>query len=322
MTSDPISIPTTVDNAILKVDGREVRLTNLRKLFWPALKITKGALIQYYADVASYLLPHIRDRAMVMRRYPNGAAGEQFFMKEAPSPRPPWIRICSIDHSGKVVNFPVIDDRPSLLWVINLGCIDLNQWYSRCDDVNRPDYVHFDLDPSEGATFEQVRECGLIVRDALETLGMTPYVKTTGSRGLHVYVPIVRGPEQDVVLTFAKTLAGELAARNPMLMTLDYRVARRPRERVLVDYKQNAWGQTLASIYSVRPRPLATVSTPLTWNEVAKGAHIEDFRIDNVRARLKKRGDVWKGLLATKGRTDLLRFFGKPAASRRSTRTS
>jgi bifunctional non-homologous end joining protein LigD len=323
MTSDPITIPTTVDNAILKVEGRDVRLTNLRKLFWPELTITKGALIQYYTDVAPYLLPHIRDRAMVMRRYPNGAAGEQFFMKEAPNPRPSWIRICPIHHGDdKVVNFPVIDDLPSLLWLVNLGCIDLNQWYSRCDDYNRPDYVHFDLDPSEGATFEQVRECGLIVREALDTLGMVSYVKTTGSRGLHVYVPIVRGPEQDIVLTFAKTLAGELAARNPKLMTLEYRVATRPRNRVLVDYKQNAWGQTLASIYSVRPRPLATVSTPLTWNEVAKGASIEDFRIDNVRARLKKRGDLWKGLLAPTGRTDLGRFFGKPAARTRGKKKS
>ena len=121
--------------------------------------ITKGALIQYYADVAPVLLPHIRDRAMVMRRYPNGAAGASFFMKEAPSPRPAWIRICAIDHDeGKVVNFPVIDDRPSLLWLINLGCIDLNQWYARCDDVHRPDFLHFDLDPGEGATFEQACE--------------------------------------------------------------------------------------------------------------------------------------------------------------------
>ena len=128
---------------------------------------------------------------MVMRRYPNGAAGASFFMKEAPAPRPAWIRICAIDHGdGKVVNFPVIDDRPSLLWLINLGCIDLNQWYARCDDVHRPDYLHFDLDPGEGATFEQASECGLIVRDALTTLGMKPYVKTTGSRGLHVYVAL------------------------------------------------------------------------------------------------------------------------------------
>ena len=310
MTPDRI-IPTNTDNVILKVDGREVRLTNLRKLFWPERKITKGGLIQYYADVSAVLLPHIRDRAMVMRRYPNGAAGAQFFMKEAPSPRPPWIRTCAISHNDdKVVNFPVIDDLPSLLWVINLGCIDLNQWYARCDDYDRPDYVHFDLDPSEGTSFELVRECGLIVRDALESLGMKPFVKTTGSRGLHVYVPIVREPTQDTVLTFAKTLATELAARNPKLMTLDYRVARRPRNRVLVDYKQNAWGQTLASIYSVRPKPLATVSTPLTWKEVEKGAQIEDFRLDNVRQRIAKVGDLWKPLLGKRGRTDLGRFFG------------
>jgi len=312
MTPDPVTIPSNVDNVILKVEGRDVRLTNLRKLFWPERKITKGDLIQYYADVAQVLLPHIRHRAMVMRRYPNGAAGAQFFMKEAPSPRPAWIRTCAIAHGDdKVVNFPVIDDLPSLLWLINLGCIDLNQWYARCDDVDRPDYVHFDLDPSEGATFDQVRECGEIVYDALTTLKMKSYVKTTGSRGLHVYVPIVRGPTQDVVLTFAKTLATELAARNPKLMTLEYRVAKRPRGRVLVDYKQNAWGQTLASIYSVRPRPLATVSTPLTWAEVSKGAGIDDFRIDNVRARIAKVGDLWKPLLAARGRTDLARFFGK-----------
>jgi bifunctional non-homologous end joining protein LigD len=311
MTPASVAIPTNTDNVILKVEGREVRLTNLRKPFWPERNITKGGLIQYYADVAPVLLPHIRERAMVMRRYPNGAAGAQFFMKEAPSPRPSWIRTCAISHGDdKVVNFPVIDDLPSLLWVINLGCIDLNQWYARCDDYDRPDYVHFDLDPSEGTSFELVRECGLIVRDALETLRMKPFVKTTGSRGLHVYVPIVREPTQDTVLTFAKTLATELTARNPKLMTLDYRVASRPRNRVLVDYKQNAWGQTLASIYSVRPKPLATVSMPLTWTEVEKGARIEDFRLDNVRQRIAKVGDLWKPLLATRGRTDLGRFFG------------
>ena len=312
MAVDSIVIPTRVDNAILKVDGREVRLTNLRKAFWPELGITKGALIQYYADVAPVLLPHVRDRAMVMRRYPNGAAGASFFMKEAPSPRPPWIRICPIDHGdGKVVNFPVIDDRASLLWLINLGCIDLNQWYARCDDVHRPDYLHFDLDPGDGATFEQASECGLIVRDALTTLGMKPYVKTTGSRGLHVYVALKRGPLQDVVHTFAKALATELASRNPKLMTVGYRVAARPKGRVVVDYKQNAWGQTLASIYSVRPKPRATVSTPVAWKELEKGVRLEDFRIDNVRQRITKLGDLWKPLLSAKERTNLDRFFSK-----------
>ena len=167
------AIPSGEDNVVLSVEGKDVRLTNLRKLFWPELGLTKGDLLRYYASVERVLLPHIQDRAMVMKRYPHGAASEPFFMKRAPVPRPEWIRTCSIAHgSGNVIDFPVIDDLPSLLWVINLGCIDLNQWYARCDDINRPDYVHFDLDPGPGATFDHVRESALLVREALEGLQM------------------------------------------------------------------------------------------------------------------------------------------------------
>jgi bifunctional non-homologous end joining protein LigD len=193
--------------------------------------------------------------------------------------------------------------------VINLGCIDLNQWYATCDDVDRPDYVHFDLDPGEGAAFGQVRESALVVQEALEALRMRPLVKTSGSKGLHVYVPIVRGPRQKAVWTFAKALAVELASRHPALLTSEYRVAKRPRGRVLVDYNQNAWGRTLASIYSVRPRPLATVSTPVTWDEVRSGVQTEDFRLDNVRERIAAHGDLWKPLLATRGRADLSAYL-------------
>jgi bifunctional non-homologous end joining protein LigD len=290
----------------LEVGGREVRLTNLEKPFWPERGITKGNLIQYYADVAPLLLPHIRDRAMVMKRYPNGAAGEFFFMKRAPSPRPEWLRTCRIDHrSGNVIDFPVIDDLPALLWVINLGCIDLNQWYATCDDVDRPDYVHFDMDPGEGARWQDVLESGLVVRESLEALTMKPLVKTTGSKGLHIYVPIARGPVQKQVWTFAKALATELARRHPKLMTAEYRVAKRPHGRVLVDYNQNAWGRTLASIYSVRPRPLATVSTPVAWREVEAGVTIDEFRLDNVRERFADLGDLWKPLLQSRGRVNL-----------------
>ena len=304
-----ITIPAD-GNVNLKVDGREVRLTNLDKLFWPGRGITKGNLIQYYADVATVLLPHIRDRAMVMKRYPHGAAGEFFFMKRAPVPRPDWIRICPIDHgSESIIDFPVIDDVPSLLWVINLGCIDLNQWYARCDDVGSPDYVHFDLDPGEGATWANVLEAGRVIHEALETLKMPSFVKTTGSRGLHVYVPIVRGPDQKEVWTFAKALAVELARRNSKLMTAEYKVAKRPRGRVLVDYNQNAWGRTLASIYSVRPTPVASVSTPVTWAEIDEGITIADFRLDNVRARIAKVGDLWKGLAGGKRRVDLRKYL-------------
>jgi bifunctional non-homologous end joining protein LigD len=305
-----LTIPAGVDNAVLPIAGCDVRLTNLRKPFWPELGITKGDLIQYYADVAPLLLPHIRDRAMVMKRYPHGAAGEFFFMKRAPTPRPDWIRTCAIGHeSGNVIDFPVIDDLQSLLWVINLGCIDLNQWYARCDDVDRPDYVHFDLDPGAGATFDQVRDAALVVRDALETLGMKPLVKTSGSKGLHVYVPIVRGPVQKTAWTFAKALAVELASRHPALLTSEYRVARRPKGRILVDYNQNAWGRTLASIYSVRPTPLATVSTPVEWRELEAGVGIEDFDLATVRDRFAARGDLWKPLLAVRGRTNLEKFI-------------
>jgi bifunctional non-homologous end joining protein LigD len=295
--------------ATLRVQGKDVHLTNLDKLFWPERRITKGNLIQYYADVASLLLPHIQDRAMVMKRYPHGAAGEFFFMKRAPAPRPDWIRTCRILHtSGNVIDFPVIDDLSSLLWVINLGCIDLNQWYAKCDDVDRPDYLHFDLDPGT-ATWDQVLEAARIVHEALEALKMLGYPKTTGSKGIHVYVPIVRGPVQKEVWTFAKALAQELASRHRTLLTSEYRVANRPKNRVLVDYNQNAWGRTLASVYSVRPTPFAGVSTPLTWKEVEKGVPIEDFRLDNVRPRFKKLGDLYKPLLLKTRRVDLRAYL-------------
>jgi bifunctional non-homologous end joining protein LigD len=304
-------IPRDRTDAIVRAGDRDVRLTNLGKPFWPDLKITKGDLLQYYADVSPYLLPHVQRRAMVMKRYPNGAYGDFFFMKRAPSPRPEWIETCTIEHdSGNVIHFPIIQDLAALMWVINLGCIDLNQWYATCDDVDRPDYLHFDLDPGEKATFSMVRESALIVREALETLKMKPLVKTTGSKGMHVYVPIARGPLQKDVWTFAKALATALAGRHPKLMTAVYKVANRPRDRVLVDYNQNAWGRTLASIYSVRPRKLAPVSTPVTWKEVEKGVEIEDWRMDNVRARLKRVGDLWKPLLQKKGRVDLSRYVG------------
>lgn len=304
-----VTIPTDKNQALLPVAGREVKLTNLRKPFWEHLGITKGDLIQYYADVSPLLLPHLKDRSMVMKRYPHGAAGDFFFMKRAPSPRPEWIETCRIDHgNGNIIDFPMIQDLPSLLWCINLGCIDLNQWYATCDDVDVPDYVHFDLDPVEGTPFETVIEAALVVHEALDELKMPNYVKTTGSKGVHIYIPIVRGPEQKFVWTFAKELARLLEARRPDIITAEYRVAKRPKGRVLVDYNQNAWGRTLASVYSVRPRPLATVSTPVTWDEVAAGLKIEDFTIMNVRERFAETGDLFRPLVLKRGRFDLAKL--------------
>jgi bifunctional non-homologous end joining protein LigD len=303
-----VEIPRDVADAEVDVGGRVVKLTNLTKVFWPTEGITKGDLLRYYATMAPALLAHIRDRAMVMKRYPNGATGDFFFMKRAPTPRPEWIETCSIEHSsGNVIDFPVINDLASLLWVVNLGCIDLNEWYARCDDVDRPDYLHFDLDPGEEVGFAQVVETAHAVNDTLRDLGMPTYAKTTGSRGIHVYVPIVRGPTQKDVWTVAKTISLDIARRHPRLTTAVYRKEVRPRDRVHVDFNQNAWGRTLASVYSVRPRPRAPVSTPVTWDELRRPIAIEDFRMDNVPARVKRLGDLWAPVTAEsrRGRFDL-----------------
>jgi bifunctional non-homologous end joining protein LigD len=305
-----VAIPRDSNETELVLGRKKVRLTNLQKNFWPDLGITKRDLLQYYADLAPALLPHLKDRAMVMKRYPNGASGEFFFMKRAPTPRPDWIRLCPIGHaSGSVIDFPVVDDLASLLWTVNLGCIDLNPWYARCDDVQRPDYLHFDLDPVPGAGFARVLETALYVREALGEVKLPCCAKTSGSRGMHLYVPIRRGPLQKQVWAFAKELARQLASRHPQLITAEYRVARRPAGRVLVDYNQNAWGRTLASVYSVRPRPHATVSTPVTWSEVERRFEVEDFRIDNLPARVRELGDLWAPVAARSGRAGLERLL-------------
>jgi bifunctional non-homologous end joining protein LigD len=313
-----VEIPTTSNDAILKFGAREVRLTNLRKPFWKKLGITKRDLLQYYADVSPYLLPHLKDRAMVMKRYPNGAEGDFFYMKRAPEPRPDWIEICDIMHNEGNVNFPIVQDLPSLLWLINLGCIDLNPWYARCDDTDRPDFLHFDLDPGPGSDFDRVREVALRVRDILGALKMPTYAKTTGSKGIHVYIPIVRGPRQKEVWTFAKAIAIELEHRHPKIITAEYRKVKRPHGRVLVDYNQNAWGRTLASIYSLRPTPFAGASAPVTWEEIEEGIRIDDFRYDNIRERLAEVGDLWKPVLGKK-RFDLMGVFEPKKPRKKST---
>jgi bifunctional non-homologous end joining protein LigD len=321
MATKRIVIPPDVNAAVMKFGDREVQLTNLRKPFWKKLGITKRDLLQYYADVSRWLLPHLKDRAMVMKRYPNGAEGDFFYMKRAPAPRPSWIEICDIMHNEGNVNFPIVQDLASLLWLINLGCIDLNPWYARCDDTDRPDFLHFDLDPGPGADFEKVRTVALHTRDILASLTMPAYVKTTGSKGVHLYVPIVRGPLQKEVWTFAKAIALELEKRHPQVITAEYRKVKRPHGRVLVDYNQNAWGRTLASIYSVRPTPIASVSVPVTWEELEGGVHIRDFRIDNAIERLEEVGDLWKPVLGKK-RFDLYGVFAAATPKKAARRTA
>ncbi len=308
-----LSIAGRKGDADVRTGRRVVRLTNLAKPFWPDRGIRKGDLLQYYADVSDALLPHVVGRPMVMKRYPNGWAGKFFYQKRTPEPRPDWLVTCEIEHaSGNVIDFPVVDDLASLLWLVNLGCIDLNPWYSRCGRVDEPDFLHFDLDPVEGTPFGRVREAALVVRDALEELGMSVYPKTTGATGMHLYVPIVRGPRQKEVWRFAKATAKLLEGRRPDLLTAEYRIADRPPDHVLVDYNQNAWGRTLASVYSVRPTPAASVSTPLEWDEVEAGVTPDDFRLDNVPDRIRRRGDLWRPLAwPRRGRFDLRPLLSK-----------
>ncbi len=301
-----IEIPHDVDSCDVKYGTKKVTLTNLQKIFWPESGKTKRDLLLYYAAVAPALIPHIKDRAMVMKRYPNGIEGKFFFMKRTPLYRPDWLETCSIEHkSGSIIEFPVAQDLASVLWIVNLGCIDLNPWYARCDDVNRPDFLHFDLDPVPPAEFQQVREVALLVKGYLDQRKVESYAKTTGSRGIHIYVPIQRKPLQKDVWRVAKRIAIELAKEHADRITSEYRVALRPAGRVLVDYNQNAWGRTLASVYSVRPRAGAAVSAPVTWEEVEAGIAISDFTMDNMPARVASLGDLFSHVLRQRSRCSL-----------------
>ena len=294
---------------IVGARGRRLKLTNLDKVFWPALGLTKGHLLHYYLQVAPVLVPHLRDRPMVLRRYPDGVDGASFFMKRVPTPRPEWLVTHRVRHAdGARTEVPLIQDPLALLWCVNLGCIDLNPWSARIDALEQPDVLYFDLDPGDGVPFAVTRQAALVVRDVLTTLRMTAHVKTSGSRGMHVAVPLVRGPTHAAVQAFARAVATEIAQRHPRLFTVTYARARRPPGRVLLDYNQNGRGKTLASVYSVRPHPRAAVSTPLTWAEVERGCRLEDHRIGTVPGRLARRGDLWRPLLRSRRRVNLARW--------------
>jgi len=300
-------IPKDVEAATIKIAGKSLPLTNLNKVFWPKLGLRKRDLLEYYEGIAPALLPHLRDRAIVMKRYPNGIAGEFFFMKRTPASRPAWIKTCPVAHGNGVIDFPLANDLASLLWLINLGCIDLNPWYGVCESPDQPDYLHFDLDP-EDAPFALVREAALIVRDALEGLGMTVFAKTSGGRGMHIYAGIKRGPAQHEIWAFSKRLGHELARAHRDVFTIEYKVANRPRGRIHLDYNQNRSGATLASIYSVRPNPFAGVSMPVTWEEVERRIEPQDFTMLNAVKRVKKIGDLWNPLTQTRGRFDMAKL--------------
>ena len=279
---------------------RTLRLSNLDKPFWPDEGITKGELLAYYRDVAEALVPHLRRRPFTMKRYPDGWQGKSFFQKQAPSHMPEWIETAPFPASTRegerrVIGYALVDDDLALLWMVNMGCIDLHAWASRVDRPHRPDWVMFDLDPSDGAGFEDVIEVALLVRQALDVLELESVPKTSGSRGIHVLVPITRRHGFDEVREFAGIVAGALARAHPGLVTTEW--TRAKRQGVLVDANQNGPGKTTASVYSVRPPPGAPVSTPLRWEEVRSGLEPASFTMDAVLERVAREGDLFARVL-------------------------
>jgi bifunctional non-homologous end joining protein LigD len=287
----------------------KVKLSNLDKVFWPDEGITKGDLLDYYRAVADVLVPHLRDRPFTLRRYPDGAFGKAFFQKDAPKGMPEWIPRFRVQVSTRErppkkrwIEAPLVNDEDALLWVVNMGCIDMNAWYSRVDKPDRPDFVLFDLDPSPDVGFGEVVQVALLVKQALDALGLASFVKTSSAEGMHVLVPVERRYTYAQTREFCEIVAGALARTNRGLVTTEWSKAKR--RGVLVDANQNGEGKTIASVYSVRPRAGAPVSTPLRWDEVQQSLDPAAFTMGAVLERIQRHGDLFEGVLTTRQRLE------------------
>ena len=287
---------------------RVLKLSNLDKPFWPEEGITKGDLIAYYRDVAPVVVPHLKDRPFTLKRYPDGAYGKFFFQKDAPKHMPEWISTVELmvstrekPRQRRKIHAPLVNEELALLWMVNMGCIDLNTWYSRIDKPGRPDFVLFDLDPSDDVGFKETVEVALLVKQALDALELESVVKTSGSDGIHVLVPIARRHTYDETREFSEIVASALARTHRGLVTTEW--TRAKRRGVLIDSNQNGEGKTIASVYSVRPREGAPVSTPLRWDEVDERLDPRQFTMDVVRERIERDGDLFEPVL--RGRQSL-----------------
>jgi bifunctional non-homologous end joining protein LigD len=280
-------------------------LSNLDKPFWPEEGITKGDLLAYYRDVAAVVVPHVRDRPFTMKRYPDGWQGKFFFQKDKPKGMPDWIPTVNIEvttrdrpRQRRRIEAPLVNDELALLWMVNMGCIDLNTWYSRVDKLDRPDFVLFDLDPSPDVGFRETVQVALLVKEALDALELQSFPKTSGADGMHVLVPIGRRHTYDDTRQFSEIIARALASTHRGLVTTEWTKSKR--RGVLIDANQNGEGKTIASVYSVRPREGAPVSTPLRWDEVDESLDPGEFTMDVVRQRVAEHGDLYGGVLKVK----------------------
>ena len=285
----------------LKVGRHAVRLTSADRVLFPEDGVTKGDLAEYYAEIGDVLVPHLRDRPFTLKRYPYGIHAQPYFAKQAPKGKPSWLptrqfRTWPREGGSRLVDFALVNEPAALVWMVQMNCIDMNAWYSRTDKPERPDYVVFDLDPPESRSgFAQAIKVAHLVREALEALELKSYVKTSGADGIHVLVPIARRATYEQTYAFAELVARGLEERHPGLVTTEW--LKRKREGVLVDHRQNARGKTIASVYSVRPKPGAPVSTPLRWDELTDDVTPRRFGMREALERVERHGDLFAPVL-------------------------
>ena len=278
-----------------------VKLSSADRELFPGEGITKGDLFDYYGEVAPAILPHLRNRPFTMKRWREGIGGDTFFQKQASKGMPSWIptrqfRTWPREGGSRLVDFPLVNDRDALLWMVQMHCVDMNAWYSRVDKPDRPDFVLFDLDPpDEEGGFAMAIEVAHLIRALLDELGLPGYVKTSGADGIHVAAPITRRSTFEDTYELAELASRLLEARHPGLVTTEW--LKRKRRGVLVDHRQNGHGKTIASVYSVRPKPGAPVSTPLRWEELTDGVRPRDFTMARALERVAEHGDLFAPVL-------------------------
>ena len=278
-----------------------IELSSPDRVLFPGDGVTKGDLFEYYRAVAQAIVPHLRDRPFTMKRWREGIAGQAFFQKQAPKGIPKWLptrqfRTFPREGGSRLVDFPLVNDVDALLWMVQMHCIDMNAWYSRVDKPHRPDFVLFDLDPpDEPDGFEHAIEVAHLIRRLLDELGLPGYVKTSGADGIHVVAPITRRSTFEQTYDFAEGASRLLERRHDGLVTTEW--LKKKRRGVLVDHRQNGWGKTIASVYSVRPKPGAPVSTPLHWDELRTGLTPRDFTMEVVLRRIDEHGDLFAPVL-------------------------
>jgi len=305
--SDAAALPlpeagaTVAVNEELRVGRRRVRLTSRDRVLFPGEGVTKGDLAEYYAEIGNVIVSHLRDRPFTLKRYPHGIHGEPYFHKQAPKGTPAWIptrrfRTLPRDGDPRLVDFTLVNEPAAVVWMVQMNCIDMNAWYSRVDKPERPDYVVFDLDPPESRNgFAQAIRVAHLVRAALEELELRSYVKTSGADGIHVLLPITRRSSYSDTYRFAECVSRRLEEQHPGLVTTEW--LKKKRRGVLVDHRQNGHGKTIASAYSVRPKPGAPVSTPLRWEELGEKIRPRDFGMREALERVARHGDLFEPVL-------------------------